>query len=117
MRRPPCSVSSRHEDAFGCAHVQVHVVVERRAEAVQEGDDAEPWASGRGGAGVTRHACGSAQQPQADRRENPVIASARRSPTVARSACDMSWAIPALKTGFSPFCPVILCLLLGSPPP
>ena len=25
------------KDAFGCAHVQVHVVVERRAEAVQEG--------------------------------------------------------------------------------
>jgi hypothetical protein len=31
-----CSASSRHEDAVGCAHVQVHVVVERRAEAVQE---------------------------------------------------------------------------------
>jgi len=41
----------------------VHVVVERRAEAVQEGDGAEPWASGCGAAGVTRHACGSAQQP------------------------------------------------------
>jgi hypothetical protein len=39
------------------------VVVERRAEAVQEGDGAEPWASGCGAAGVTRHACGSAQQP------------------------------------------------------
>jgi len=59
----PCVVGSRHEDAFGCAHVQVHVVVERRAEAVQEGDGAEPWASGCGGAGVTRRACGSAQQP------------------------------------------------------
>jgi hypothetical protein len=30
---------------------------------VQEGDGAEPWASGCGAAGVTRHACGSAQQP------------------------------------------------------
>ena len=38
-------------------------MVERRAEAVQEGDGAEPWASGCGAAGVTRHACGSAQQP------------------------------------------------------
>jgi hypothetical protein len=59
----PRAVGRRHEDAFGCAYVQVHVVVERRAEAVQEGHGAEPWASGCGGAGVTRHACDSAQQP------------------------------------------------------
>jgi len=32
--------------------VQVHVVVERRAEAVQEGDGAEPWVGGWEGVGV-----------------------------------------------------------------
>jgi len=53
----------------------VHVVVERRAEAVQEGDGAEPWASGCGAAGVTRHACGSAQQPE---RRIPLTSPARR---------------------------------------
>ena len=37
-----CFGSSRHEDAVGDAGVQVHVVVERRAKAVQEGDAAEP---------------------------------------------------------------------------
>ena len=40
----PCMVSSRHEDAVGHAGVQVHVVVERRAEAVEEGDAAVPRA-------------------------------------------------------------------------
>jgi len=39
--------------------VQVHVVVERRSEAVQEGDGAEPRADG---GRVTRDACRSAQQ-------------------------------------------------------
>jgi hypothetical protein len=38
-----CFGSSRHEDAVGHARVQVHVAVERRAEAVQKGDAAEPW--------------------------------------------------------------------------
>jgi len=34
--------SSRHEDTVGYAGVEVHMVVERGAEAVQEGDAAEP---------------------------------------------------------------------------
>jgi hypothetical protein len=38
--------SSRHEDAIGHVSVQVHEVVERGAEAVQEGDAAEPRAGG-----------------------------------------------------------------------
>ena len=41
-----CFGDSRHEDTVGCTHVQVHVVVDRRAEAVQEGDGAEPRAGG-----------------------------------------------------------------------
>jgi hypothetical protein len=40
----PCRVSSRHEDAVGDAGVEMHVVVERRAKAVQEGDAAVPRA-------------------------------------------------------------------------
>jgi len=42
---------------------QMRVVVQRRAEAVQEGDGAEPRAGGCGGGGVNRHVCRSAQQP------------------------------------------------------
>jgi len=41
-----CFVGSRHEDAVGHARVEVHMVVERRAEAVQERDGAEPRAGG-----------------------------------------------------------------------
>ena len=41
----------------------MHVVVQRRAEAVQEGDAAESRAGGCGGGGVNRHVCRSAQQP------------------------------------------------------
>ena len=37
--------SSRHEDAIGHAYVQVHVVVEPGAEAAEEGDGAESWAT------------------------------------------------------------------------
>jgi hypothetical protein len=48
----PCLVSSRHEDAVGDAGVQVHVVVERRAEAVQEGDATEPRAGRTGCHGI-----------------------------------------------------------------
>jgi hypothetical protein len=59
-----CFGTRRHEDAVGHACVQVHMMVERRAEAVQKGDAAEPWAGGRCGS-VPRDACGSAQQPLA----------------------------------------------------
>jgi hypothetical protein len=55
-----CFGSSRHEDAVGHARVEVHVVVERRAEAVEEGDATEPRAGGCGG--VTRAAWRGAQE-------------------------------------------------------
>jgi hypothetical protein len=42
--------------------MQVHVVVERRAETVQEGDGSESRVGGCGGAGGNRYACRSAQQ-------------------------------------------------------
>jgi hypothetical protein len=35
-------VSSRQKDTVGHARVEMHVVVERRAKAVEEGDAAEP---------------------------------------------------------------------------
>jgi hypothetical protein len=56
----PCKVSSRHEDAVSDAGVEVHVVVERRAEAVEEGDAAEPRAGRTRRGGVSRDACRSA---------------------------------------------------------
>jgi hypothetical protein len=53
--------------------MQVHVVVERRAEAVQEGDGSESRVGG--GAGGNRYACRSAQQSldlgKKDLREGP----------------------------------------------
>ncbi len=49
---------TRREDAVDDAGVEMHVVVERRAEAVQEGDGAES----RAGGGGRVHACGSAEQ-------------------------------------------------------
>jgi hypothetical protein len=42
-RRPP--VTGRHEDAVGRARMQVHVVIERRSEAVQKGHGTESRAS------------------------------------------------------------------------
>jgi hypothetical protein len=56
-------VAGWHEDAIGRTHVQVHVVVERRAEAVQEGDGSESRVGGWEGVGVNRYACRTAQQP------------------------------------------------------
>ena len=41
-RRP---VTGWHEDAFGRARMQVHVVIDRRSEAVQKGDGTESRAS------------------------------------------------------------------------
>jgi hypothetical protein len=46
------AVTGRAGRTFGCAHVQVHVVVERRAEAVQEGDATEPRAGRTGCLGI-----------------------------------------------------------------
>ena len=95
-----CSISSRHEHAVGHAGVEVDMMVERRTEAVQKGDAAEPRAGGCGGGGISRDACRSAQQPldlvKKDLREcgdgsgsvgehARAIASARRSPTAARA--------------------------------
>jgi len=42
--------------------MQVNMVVERRAEAMQKGDAAESRAGGGGGVGVNRYDCRSAQQ-------------------------------------------------------
>ena len=53
--------------------MQVHVVVERRAEAVEEGNGAEPWASGCGGAGVTRHVCGTEGTVHIQPLDNPSV--------------------------------------------
>ena len=55
-------VAGWHEDAIGRTHVQVHMAVCRRAEAVQEGDSAEPRLGGRESVGGNRYACRSAQQ-------------------------------------------------------
>jgi hypothetical protein len=41
-----CLLCRRHEDAVGDAGVEMHVAVERRAKAVQEGDATEPRAGG-----------------------------------------------------------------------
>ena len=59
--------SSRHEDAIGHAYVQVHVVVERGAEAVQEGDAATDGhaVSGHAAGGDTPgDCCDSCDQPR-----------------------------------------------------
>ena len=57
-----CFGGSRPEDTVGHAGVQVHVAVERGAEAVEEGDAAESRAGGWGCVGVARDACRSAEQ-------------------------------------------------------
>jgi hypothetical protein len=57
-----CGVCRRHKDTVGHACVEVHVMVERRAEAVQEGDGAESRAGGCRRVGVPRHACGRTQK-------------------------------------------------------
>jgi hypothetical protein len=46
-RRPVGPVRSRQEDTVGDGCVQMGVAVEPRAEAVEEGDGAEPRAGGR----------------------------------------------------------------------
>jgi hypothetical protein len=59
--------SSRHEDAIGHACVQVHVVVERGAEAVQEGDAATDGHT-VGGHAARGDATGFVFRPRATRR-------------------------------------------------
>ena len=54
--------SSRHENTSGHAYVQVHVVAERGAEAVQEGDTAELWAGGSRHVGSRGPACRREQE-------------------------------------------------------
>jgi len=49
---PVCLIGSRQEDAVGYARVQVHVVVEGRAEAVEKGDAAERRAGRSGWLGI-----------------------------------------------------------------
>ena len=57
-------ITGRHEDAIGDARVEMHVLVERRAEAVDEGDGTDPRACGGGSGGGTREACRSACPPK-----------------------------------------------------
>jgi len=45
-RWPVGAVRARQEDAVGDGRVQMGVAVEAGAEAVEEGDGAEPWAGG-----------------------------------------------------------------------
>ncbi len=52
-----CLVSSRHAKTVGHARAQVHVLVERRAEAVEEGDAAEPLAGGSPYVGIRGAIC------------------------------------------------------------
>ena len=59
--RPP--VTGWHEDAVGRAHMQVHVVIERRSEAVQKGHGAESRASRARPVTVTGQARRSTEQP------------------------------------------------------
>jgi len=95
-----CFGRSWHEDTVGCAHMQMHIMVERRSEAVQKGDAAEPRAGGSRYVGIRGPACRREQEPfdlgQEDlrehrdglgvgRRESSAAASARRSPTAARA--------------------------------
>ena len=70
-------ITGRHEDAIGDARVEMHVLVERRAEAVDEGDGTEPRACGGG----TREACRSAQESLYSRDEDP------------REGCDRALAV------------------------
>ncbi len=53
-----CLIGSRQEDAVGYARVEMHVVVERRAKAVQEGDAAVPRAGRTRRVGGLGDACG-----------------------------------------------------------
>jgi arylsulfatase A len=55
--------SSRHEDAIGHAHMEMHVVVERGAETLQEGDAAEPRAARTRCLGIRGPACRREQEP------------------------------------------------------
>ena len=48
----PCIGGSRHEDAVGHAGVEVDMVIERRTEAVQEGDGTESRAGGSRHVGI-----------------------------------------------------------------
>ena len=70
-------ITGRHEDAIGDARMEMHVPVERRAEAVDEGDGTEPRACGGG----TREACRSAQESLYSRDEDP------------RKGCDHALAV------------------------
>jgi hypothetical protein len=64
-------IGSRQEDAVGYARVEMHVVVERRAKAVQEGDDTVPRAGRTRRVGGLGDACGSSQQPLDLVKEDP----------------------------------------------
>ena len=58
-----CFGSSWHEDTVGCAHMQMHMMVEHRSEAMQEGDATEPRAGGSRYVGIRGPACRREQEP------------------------------------------------------
>jgi hypothetical protein len=77
-RRP---VNGWHEDAVGRARMQVHVVIDRRSEAVQKGDGAESRASRARPVTVTGQARRGTEQPLDLFDEDP------------REGCDRVWAV------------------------
>ena len=77
-RRP---VTGWHEDAVGRARMQVHVVIERRSKAVQEGDGAEARASFARPVAVTGRARRGTKQPLDLFDEDP------------REGCDRAWVV------------------------
>ena len=77
-RRP---ATGWHEDAVGRARMQVHVVIDRRSEAVQKGDGAESRASYARPVTVTGRARRSTKQSLDLFDEDP------------REGCDRAWAV------------------------
>ena len=95
-----CGIAARHEDAVGHAGVEVHVAVERRAEAVQEGHGSEPWAGSTRCLGIMddtggreqgpldlgqKDLCQGSDGPGAGRRGIRAIAWGWKPPTAARA--------------------------------
>jgi hypothetical protein len=77
-RRP---VTGWHEDAVGRARMKMHMVIERRSEAVQKGDGAESRASRARPVTVTGQARRSTKQPLYSRDED------------SREGRDRAWAV------------------------
>ena len=87
LRQAACPQAGRqpatgwHEDAVGRARMEMHMVIERRSEAVQKGDGAESRASRARPVTVTGQARRSTEQPLDLFDEDP------------REGCDRAWAV------------------------